>query len=240
MRDPVVETSAQVYARIAGWLYLFIIVAGLCAEILGVERLTVSGNATATAHNIMANELLVRFSVVVHQVWLVCAVLIALILYVLLKPVSKHLALLAMLFNLVSIAIEGVATTNLLAVLFPIGGAAYLKAFEPHQLHALAYLSLRLYEHGFGTTLVFFACGLFLNGYLIFRSGYFPKTIGVLLMIGAVSYLINSFTLFLDPALANMVFPILVFAFIGETSLALWLVVKGVNVPKWREKAASS
>jgi Domain of unknown function (DUF4386) len=233
------KTSPQVYARVGGLLYLFIIVAGVLTEIFGIERLTVSGDATATANNILAHESLVRFSIVVHQVWLVCAVVIALILYVLLKPVSKHLALLAMIFNLVSIAIEGVATVNLLGVLFPIGGAAYLKVFESHQLHALAYLSLRMYNHGFGTALVFFACGLFLNGYLVFRSGYFPRTIGALLMIGALSYLANSFTLFLAPALANTVFPILVLGFIGEATFCLWLIVRGVDVPKWEAKAAA-
>jgi hypothetical protein len=233
MTDRAVETSPQSLARIGGVLYLFIIVAGIFAEILVRDRLIVSGDATATANNIMGSELLFRISVAVEEIWLLCAVAVALILYVLLRPVSKDLALLAAFFNLVSIAVEGVTAVCLFAVLFFYGGAGYLKAFEPNQLHALAYLSLKVYDYGFAVSLVFFGCCLFLYGYLIFRSGYFPKTLGVLLMIGSLSYLTNSFALFVAPTYAAVIFPILVLALIGETSLCLWLIVKGVDVPKW-------
>ena len=236
MTDRALETSPQVYARIGGWLYLIIIVAGIFAELFVRDKLIVSGDATATANNIMASELLFRISVAVEQIWLVCAVALTLILYVLLRPVSNNLALLAAFFNLVSIAVEGVSTVSLFAVLFLFGGAGYLKAFEPNQLHALAYLALKLYDYGFGTSLVFFGCCLFLSGYLIFRSGYFPKTLGVLLIIASLSYLTNSFALFLAPKFAGTIFPILVLAFIGEVSFSLWLIVKGVNVSKWEDR----
>ena len=238
MADHTVETSPQIYARIGGWLYLIIIVAGISAELFVRDRLIVSGDATATANNIMASGLLFRVSVAVEQIWLVCAVAVTLILYVLLRPVSKTLALLAAFFNLVSIAVEGVATVTLFAALFFYGGSGYLKAFEPNQLHALAYLSLKLYDYGFAISLVFFGCCLSLYGYLIFRSGYFPKTLGVLLIVASLSYLANSFVLFLAPTYAAMIFPILVLAFTGETSLCLWLIVKGVNVPKWQHQAS--
>lgn len=233
MLDRTVETSPQAYARIGGLLYLIIIAAGIFAEIFVRDKLIVSGDATATANNIIASDLLFRISVAVEQIWLVCAVALTLILYVLLRPVSKNLALLAAFFNLISIAVEGVSTVSLFAVLFLFGGADYLKAFEPRQLHTLAYLSLKLYDYGFAVSLVFFGCCLFLNGYLVFRSGYFPKTLGLLLIVGSLSYLTNSFALFLAPKSAAMIFPILGLAFIGETSFCLWLLVKGVNVPKW-------
>jgi hypothetical protein len=151
----------------------------------------------------------------------------------LLKPVSRSLSLLATFFNLVSIAIEAVSGVSLFAVTFFNGGASYLKGFEPNQLYALAYLCLRSYDFGFGISLLFFGCCLFFYGYLIFKSGYFPKTIGVLLVIAALSYLINSFVLFVVPTLAGAIFPILVLAFIGELSLCLWLIVKGVDLLKW-------
>ena len=167
-----------------------------------------------------------------------CAVAVTLILYVLLRLVSKNLALLAAFFNLLSIAVEGVTTLSLFAALVSLGHAGYLKAFEPNQLHTLAYLCLKLYDYGFGVSLVFFGCCLFLYGYLIFRSGYFPKTLGVLLILGSLSYLTNSFALFLAPTFADRIFPILVLAFIGETSSCLWLLVKGVDAPKWEEKAS--
>ena len=238
MTDRTVEGSPQVYARIGGVLYLIIIVLGIFAELFVKDKLIVSGDATATANNIIASELLFRTSVAVELIWLACAVALTLILYVLLRPVSRNLALLSAFFNLVSIAVEAVSTVSLLAVFFPLGSAAYLKAFTPDQLHALAYLSLKLYDYGFAVCLVFFGCCLFLNGYLVFRSGYFPKTLGVLLMIASLSYLTNSFALFLAPTFASTIFPILVLAFIGEASFCLWLIVKGVNVPKWEAQAS--
>ena len=118
MTDRTVETSPQIYARIGGWLYLFIIVAGIFAEIFVKGKLIVSGDAAATAKNIMAHESLFRISVAVEQVWLVCAVAITVILYVLLRPVSKNLALLAAFFNLVSIAVEAVSSVCLFVALF--------------------------------------------------------------------------------------------------------------------------
>jgi len=90
-------------------------------------------------------------------------------------------------------------------------------------------------------SLIFFGCFCLLVGYLIFRSGYLPKTIGILMQIAGVCYLTNSFALVLSPALANRLFPaILVPAFIGEASLCLWLLVKGVNVQRWKEQASAA
>jgi hypothetical protein len=239
MADRSVAMSPQVYARVGGWLYLFIIVAGIFSELFVRDKLVISGDAALTAANIASSALPFRISVALEQLWLVSAVALTLILYVLLKPVNKNLALLATFFNLVSIAIEALASMSLLAAMFPLGDAAYLKSFEPSQLHALAYLSLRFYDYGFGSSLVFFGCCLFFYGYLIFKSDYFPKTIGVLLIIASFSYLVNSFTLFIVPALANAMFPILVLAFIGEASLCLWLILKGVDVAKGEARARS-
>jgi len=118
-----------------------------------------------------------------------------------------------------------------------LGSADYLKAFEPHQLQALAYLALKAHDYGFGISLVFFGFVCLILGYLLFRSGYFPRTLGILMTIAGLSYLTNSFTLILAPTYSTMIFPILVLPFIGESSLCLWLIVKGVNVPKWKEKA---
>jgi hypothetical protein len=163
-----------------------------------------------------------------------------LIFYVLLRPVNRNLALLAVLFNLVQTAVLVANKLNLMAALFLLGSADYLKAFEPHQLHALSYLSLKLHDYGFGVGLIFFGCECLVVGYLIFRSGYLPKTIGVLMQIAGLCYLTNSFALLLAPPFANMLFPaILVPAFIGELSLCLWLLVKGVNISKWEALASA-
>ena len=239
MANHPVETSPQVYARTGGVLYLIIIVLGLFGEAFVRDKLIVSGDATATANNIMASQLLWRIGVAGNLVHLVCAVALTLIFYVLLRPVNKNLALLAAFFNLVSIAVEVLIKLDLFAVLFLLGGADYLKVFEPRQLHALAYLALKSHGYGFGISLVFFGFECLVLGYLIFKSGYFPRILGILMQIAGLCYLTNSFALFLAPTFADMIFPaILVPAFIGESSLCLWLIVKGVNVPKWKERVS--
>jgi hypothetical protein len=138
----------------------------------------------------------------------------------------------------VSIAIQATYELNLLAGSFPLGDAAYLKVFEPGQLHALAYLAVKSHGYGYGIALIFFGCECIVLGYLILRSGFFPRTIGLLMQIAGVCYLTNSFALILSPALADMLFPaVLIPAFIGEASLCLWLIVKGVDVQKWQARA---
>jgi len=237
MTDRTVETSPQLYARIGGVLYLIIIVIGLIGEAFVRDRLIVSGDAAATAANIMSHESLWRFHIAAELFLLICAVVLLLILYALLRPVSRDLALLAVFINLISIGIEAATTMRLLEALFPLGNAGYLKAFTPEQLYAMTSLSLKSHGYGFGVSLLFFGCFCLII-YLIFKSGYFPKTIGLLMQIAGVCYLTNSFALVLSPALANRLFPgILLPAFIGELSLCLWLLVKGVNRPKWEAKA---
>jgi len=234
------EISAVVIARIGGVLYLVIIVLGLFGEAFVRDKLIVSGNAAATAENIGSFEWLWRLGTAGNLVHLVCAVGLTLIFYILLRVVSRDLALLVVFFDLISIGIEAASKLSLVAGLFPLSNAEYLKAFEPAQLHALAYLSIRQHGYGFGISLVFFGCACLIIGYLIFRSGFLPKAIGVLMQLAGLAYLTNSFALLLAPAFANRIFPtILVPAFIGEASLCLWLIAKGVNEEKWKHWASA-
>ncbi len=238
MTEGSVEASPQLYARIGGVLYLIIIVLGLFGEAFVRDKLIVSGDATATAANLKSLESLWRFHIAAELFLLICAVGLLLILFVLLRPVSRDLALLAAFFNLVSIGVEAATTLYLLAALFPLGNAGDLKAFAPEQLYVMASLSLRSHSNGFGFSLIFFGCFCLVIGYLIFRSGYFPKAIGVLIQIAGLGYLTNSFALVLAPTFANRIFTIIAGpAFIGEASLCLWLLVKGVNLEKWKVKA---
>ena len=240
MAGRTIETSPQFYARIGGALYLIIIILGIFEEAFVRDGLIVSGNAAATAANIKSMESLWRLSIAAEFFLLICAITLLAILFVLLRPISRHLALLAVFFNLVSIAVEAAITLNLVAALFPLGDAAYLKAFAPEQLYAMAMLAIRSQSYGFGVALIFFGCFCLIAGHLIFRSGYLPKTIGILMQIAGLSYLTNSFALVLAPALANRLFPaILIPAFVGEASPCLWLIVKGVNVSKWQEQVSA-
>ena len=240
MASRTVETSPQVYARIGGVLYLIIIVAGLFGEAFVRSKLIVSGDATATANNIMASPLLWRIGIAGDLIMHACDVPLMLVFYVLLRPVSKNLALLAVLFNLIQTAVLVANELNLLMASFLLGSADYLKAFEPRQLHALTYLSVKLHGYGFGVGLIFFGFECLVLGYLVIRSSYLPRTLGVLMQIAGLCYLTNSFALLLAPTFANMLFPaILIPAFIAELSLCLWLLVRGVNVPKWEQQTSA-
>lgn len=237
MTDRTVETSPQLYARIGGALYLVLIVLGGVGE-FARDKLIVSGDAAATAANITSMESLWRFGIASEFLALLCALVLAMIYFFLLRPVSKELNLLATFLRLVAIAVQAVAVLNLVAALFPLGNAAYLKAFTPEQLYALARLAIRSHGYGYGLALLFFGCCFLVHGRLIFRSGFLPKVLGILIQVAGVCYLSNSFALFLAPTFADRIFPaILVPAFVGEASLCLWLLVKGVNVPKWKAKA---
>lgn len=239
MTGRTVEASPQTYARVGGVLYLIIIIVGLLGEAFVRASLIVPGNPTATAERIRSSELLWRASIAGELFLLLpCAIALTLIFYLLLSPVSRELALLAVFFNLVSITIEAANQLHLLAALFPLGDANYLRAFESEQLHALATFSLRSHGHGFTVGLIFFGWECLVLGYLIFRSGYLPRTLGILMLIAGLCYLTNSLALIVSPSLAGRLFPaILIPVFVGEASLCLWLLVKGVNVSKWQERA---
>ncbi len=230
---------ARFVARVGGALYLVIIILGALGEAVVRGSIVVPGNAAATAANLRSMEWLWRLGVAGEVVLLTSATALALILYVLLRPVSRDLALVAVCFNLVCIAIEGVAAIPLATALLPVSNAAYVNAFTPPQLDAMAMLSIRSHSTGFGIALAFFGVECVLLGYLIFRSGYMPRTIGVLMQIAGVCYVINSFALFLSPPLSSRLFPaILIPSLIAELSLALWLLVKGVRASSWDEYVA--
>jgi uncharacterized protein DUF4386 len=234
-------TSPQKIARIGGALYLAIIVAGIFGELFVRGGLIVSGDTAATAANIATHEGLWRLGIAGDLFMHICDVPLLVILYVLLRPVNRDLALLVVLFDLTQTAVLVTTKLNLLMPLFALGGAAYLKAFTPEQLNALSYLSMRMDSHGFGFGLIFFGCGCLVLGHLIYRSGYLPRFLGVLMQVAGACYLVNSFALILAPSVAGALFPaIMIPPFVGETSLALWLLVKGIDVTRWNANADSA
>src|SRR5215813_5940384 len=189
-----IETSPKLYARIGGFLYLIIIVIGLFGEGFVRERLIVSRDAAANAANISSHESLWRFHITAELFLLLCAVWLTLILFFL-KRVSHELALLAIFFNLVSTTREAASAMYLIQVVFPLGNSAYLKAFTPQQLYALAHLSVKPHAYGAGVAVIFYGAYCLVAGYLIFGSGFFPKLIGIGLQVAGFCYLINSFAL---------------------------------------------
>lgn len=222
MADRDIETSPQLYARIGGVLYLFIIVAGFFGEVSVRSKLIVSGDAAATAANIAGHELLFRIGGAGELLMLACDIALAMIFYVLLRPVNKNLSLLTAFFRLIFAAIYGINGLAHFAAVILLGSASILKDFNPQQIQELAYFSLRLHRYGYDISLVFFGFHCLLLGYLIFRSGYFPKFLRVLLMVASLGYLLNSFAVFVASAFeAKIALFVLLPGALAEYSLCL-------------------
>jgi Domain of unknown function (DUF4386) len=230
--------SPQLYARICGVLYLYVIVAGSFAALFVRSKLVVSEDAAATAANIMANESLFRLGFSAELLHLSCDVAIAVLLYALLRPVDRNIALLAALMRLACDLILAIASLSHFAALRLLAGSEYLQTFEPDQLHSLALLAMKLHGDGYAISLMFFGFACLALGYLVFQSGYLPRAIGALLAVAGGCYLINSFAYFLYPAIGAALFNsgLLLPCFVAELSLTLWLIIKGVNVGKWEER----
>lgn len=234
------EGSARVKARIAGALWLTVIVTGGFAAVVWM---TLIGRdpATPSAANIIRSEGLFRLAFASNLFASVCYLGVTVILYELLKPVSRILSLFAAFSGLTGLA-AGAASS--LASLFPLivlGNAQHLGGFTAEQLQALAYASLRLDRQGFYLSMVFFGFQVITVGYLIVRSTFLPRILGVLLAIGGSSYVIASFLSFVAPPLGALVSPFIIpAAALGEGSLCLWLLVMGVNLQKWEEQSSSA
>lgn len=237
MKNLTLETSPQFYAKTAGVLLLISALGGGFGEFFVPTQLIVFGDATATANNILASSSLFRWGFASYLVEAVCDISLALVLYQLLKPVRKDMALLAAFFGLVSTATFAVAELFYFATL-PILNAAYLKTFSPDQVNALAMLSLTLYGYCGGVFMVFYGVASILRGYLIFQSGYLPKFLGILLLLAGAGFVVRSFVFVLAPAYASDFF--LLSMPLAVLALILWLFVKGVNIAKWEEKAGVS
>lgn len=233
------DASPRAYARIGGLLYVFIIVAASFAELYVRNRLIVPGDAAATASRILASETLFRAGLAAELLTCVCDIALALILFVLLRPVSRSLALLGAFFRVAFVAIYGVTKLFEIAALVALRGPEYLKALSVGQLQDLAYVSLRVHSFGYGASLLFFGVCTAIFGHLIHRSGYLPRIIGILLAVAGYAYVVFSLAQVLSPSFAGrVIFPwVIPIAFVAESALAVWLLVKGVDVTRWNERA---
>jgi ethanolamine utilization microcompartment shell protein EutS len=228
-----ISRSPRASARLAGLLYLLPFAPFALLYVPSV--LVVPGDAAVTAHNIAASEALFRLGILAELINSVTFILIAVIMYELLAPVDRGMALLMLIFNLVAVPIamlDELAQFAVLEVLHP--NAALSVAFSPDQLTALVPFFLDLHALGIGIAQIFWGLWLFPMGYLILRSGFLPRFIGVLLMIACVGYVLESLREFVVPSL-NM--NIALYTSWGELLLALWLLIKGVDVDRWRQRA---
>lgn len=230
----------RLLARIAGAFYLIITACALFAYMYVRGQLVVPGDMAQTAANIVAQEQLWRLGFAAAVIVVMLNLPLGFILFELLKVVNPRVALLALLFIIASSTLEAVNLTNYFGPLLPLTLPEYASAFEPDELQALARGPLRYFGTGFGVSLAYFGVFCLLTGYLIFKSGFFPRLIGVLMIVAGAYYLTNySFLPFLDlPDIPyiGLLRPTLV----AEVALALWLLVVGVNEPKWRAQVKAA
>jgi hypothetical protein len=220
-------------ARLAGMFYLVVIASGLFSEVFVRQALRVTGNALATAQNIQSQEVLYRWGFVADLVNFVIGLPSVLIIYYLFKRVNKFLLQLALLLVVIQTAVIAVNLSHQLMPLLVLGNDAYLNTLQPGQLATLSLLSLNIQAQGYAIGLVFFGFYCILVGYVISKSQMLPRILGMLYIISGVGYLINSFTMFLSKGFANPVFHyVAIPIFIGELSLCLWLLIKGIDQSK--------
>jgi hypothetical protein len=236
------EVSPKFQARIGGFLYLLIILGGLFAPFAIAPSGMMLGNAALpTTAAIAASKSRYALGGVTQLFVYACDIGVALVFYQLLKPVNRSVALLATFFRLIFAAIASTNILNHFAALIFLSGAAFVSTFTADQLKALALAFLQLRTLGFDIALVFFGFHCILIGYLLFRSTFLPRILGVALAIGGFGYLSNILTIAIPVGIRGHLFPyILLPAGAAEISLTLWLIIVGLNAPRWKEQAGAA
>jgi len=225
------DQSPRKTARMAGLFYLIFILTTVLATYVR-SRFIVSGDAAATANNIVSSQGLFRVGFVTELVSAVFFLLAAWALYVLLKPVNKNLALLFLLLNLGGVAVESINALNLFAALQFLSGANYLNVFQTGQLQAMAMSSLNLYTSGFIIAQIFFSAWLLPLGYLVYKSRFLPKWLGLLLILDFFGNMSWFLQVFLLPDYKILAYPGNAISFIAEISLTVWLLIMAVKEQK--------
>ena len=235
MTERIKEFSPRLMARTTGALYLLTILTAIFSAGYVSSKLVVSGDAAATAANILAHRGLLQLGFAVYLIEMACQVAITALFYDLLKPAGRSVSLVAAFLGLTGCIIKTFSRVFFIAPLFILGGAHYLSVFSVEQLQALALLFLKVNDRGAGIALVFFGFYAILTGYLIIKSTFLPRILGALSVVGGLGWLT-----FLYPPLGGRLFPFLaIFAILGAASLIFWLLVKGVNEQRWKEQAGS-
>jgi hypothetical protein len=235
MTSRVTEASPHPRVRITGVVYLLYFLTVMSADFF-VKGLVVSGDAAATANNILVHESLFRLGFAINLIATALYIAVTALFYELFKPVNRSLSLLAAFFSLVGCAIQALSYVCYLAPFVLLGGAQYLSVFKVEQLQALVLMLLNLRSQAEQIGLVFFGFFDFLIGCLILRSTFLPRILGVFMALAGLGWLT-----FLSPPLGNYLSHyVLPLGFLAEFLLMVWLLVKGVNVQRWKEQASAA
>lgn len=233
MSTSITKFSHRKMARIAGVLYLVIFIVYPLSAFIGKASIVVAGDPTATVENIQASEAMFRIGIAGEAVIFLVEIIMAGILYELLKPVSTALSLAAAFSRLAEAVVQAVNLLPSILALILVGGAGYLSVFDGGQMSALVSLFMESFDYMIMVWGFFFGLHLVLLGYLVKKSDYFPGILGILLVLGGVGYLSQSFGAFvapqMDALLANVVF---VLAVPSELAFTLYLLIKGVKIQK--------
>ncbi len=224
MTNHIIDTSLNKTARVAGLLYLTLVPLGFFG-MYASSSLIIPGDVAGTAKNILASESLFRLGIVSALLVQIVNIFVVLTLYQLLKPVNKNMAALMVVFILLGAPIAMLNELNQFAVLFLVHSANT----AVDKLQTILPLLLNLHQLGISIAGIFWGLWLFPMGYLVFKSGFLPKVLGILLIIGCIGYLVDSFAAFLVP---NLGVNIAIFTFWGEVLFPLWLLIKGVQKPQ--------
>jgi len=244
MTTHIASTSPRVLARLAGLFFLLTILGGIVAQVFISQRLIDFNDAAATANNILTNKGLFTLGFTVYLIEMACQVTTAVLLYQLLKPVNRTVALGALLLEFTGIVIKTVARVFYIAPLFVLQASAsgssdsgsVLSGFTTEQLQSIALVLLKVNDQGAAVALAFFGFSTPLIGYLIFRSKFLPRWLGALVMIAGLGWLT-----FLYPPLGYAAFMIIApLGLLSAVVKIFWLLVFGVNEEKWRETAQSA
>ncbi len=232
----IAEASPRFKARMAGVFEMLEGMASSSGQVFILGRLVVSGSAAATAANILGHERLFWLGFVSSLIGVACHIAWILLFYDLFKPVNKSLSLLAAFVGIVVCAMQAVTSLLYVAPLLVLQGGNSLSAFTAEQLQALALVFLKLNGYAFDIDLAFFGFWCTLTGYLIFRSTFLPRILGVLLAIDGVGW-----ATFILPSLGHYLFPLVAAASaLAEIPLQLWLLAVGVNAQRWKEQASGA
>jgi uncharacterized protein DUF4386 len=227
------DSSPRLKARITGAFYLLTVLTGIFAQGFVSGTLVVDGDAAATATNILTHKNLFQLGFAIYMIEMACQIAITSLFYDLLKPAGRSVSLVAAFLGLAGCIIKTFSRVFFITPLFVLGGAHFLSAFSTDQLQALALLFLKVNDRGAGIALVFFGFYALLTGYLILRSTFLPRILGVFSVVGGLGWLS-----FLYLPLGHLAFPyVAVFALLGAGALIVWLLVFGVNEQRWKEQS---
>jgi uncharacterized protein DUF4386 len=233
MTNPLAETSPSTRGRILATLYLFVVVAGVTGQTFIADQLVVGDDAAKTAANIVASSSVYRLGFTIFMLEMVAQIGVSAMFYDLLKPVNRSLARIAFVIGVTGCGIKAMARLFYYAPLILLGGVSSPAPFEPAQLESLSLAFFRINDQGAAIALIFFGFESLLQGWLLFKSEFLPRFLGVISMIGGVGWLT-----YLWPPLGSQVFMgVALFALVGVLATTGWLLIRGVDDAKWRERA---